>query len=81
MYREQSNLLRIDQLLLGPGSGSPAAAGSSRFSGDTVDYVAGHTYLRVGLGVGLFRTLILIPDRPDETQLLKHGGLCVGTRT
>ena len=41
--------------------------------------VAGHTHLLVGVGVGFFRTFLLVSDRPDQTQLLKHGGLCCGT--
>lgn len=43
--------------------------------------VAGHTHLLVGVGVGFFRTFLLVPDRPDQTQLLKHGVLCCGTGT
>lgn len=31
------------------------------------------THLLFGLGVGLLRTLLLVPDRPDQTQLLQHG--------
>ncbi|KAG7226643.1 hypothetical protein INR49_001813, partial [Caranx melampygus] len=36
--------------------------------------VAGLTHLLVGLAVGLLRTLLLVPDRPDQTQLFQHGG-------
>lgn len=53
------------------GSGPRSLSRSQTFPSEP----ASRTHLMLGLGVGFFRTLVLVPDRSDQTQLLQHGGL------